>query len=232
MIERKMYWFRQQASEIPDDLAWLGNDEQAVQDTLRIAKRRKDWLLGRWTAKTAVRRLFESLGKPPPPHSDMQVLAASDGAPEIFLAGKPAGILLSISHSHPYGFCILFPAGSCAGCDLEKIMPRTRPFVRDYFTEAEQAFVNSFPDADHPLLVNLIWCAKESALKALREGLRLDTRRVEVSLEFPAPNNGWNPLSVYFSQNNQSFSGFWMQYDGFVWVILADSECNLSPIPL
>ena len=68
------------------------------------------------------------------------------------------------------------------GCDLELVEPRSALFVRDYFTAAERERVAAAPAREHDELANLIWCAKESALKVLRTGLRRDTRSVEVEL--------------------------------------------------
>jgi 4'-phosphopantetheinyl transferase len=55
----------------------------------------------------------------------------------------------------------------------------------------------------------LIWSAKESALKALREGLRLDTRSVVVSLlEGTSDSVPWRPLQVR-CPDNSIFRGWW-----------------------
>ena len=74
------------------------------------------------------------------------------------------------------------------GCDLELVEPRSDRFVADYLTAAEQQLVlGAGPERD--LVANLIWSAKESALKVLRVGLRRDTRSVEVTLD------GWGAVT-------------------------------------
>ena len=45
-------------------------------------------------------------------------------------------------------------------------------------------------------VANLIWSAKESALKVLRTGLRRDTRSVDVSLLPDPPVDGWQPAQL------------------------------------
>jgi 4'-phosphopantetheinyl transferase len=50
--------------------------------------------------------------------------------------------------------------------------------------------------ADRPLLVSLLWSVKESALKALRTGLRLGTRWVAVDPPAPADSGRWHALTV------------------------------------
>ena len=61
------------------------------------------------------------------------------------------------------------------------------------------------PDRD--LCANLIWSAKESAAKALREGLRLDTRSLEVRFERPQALSDWAPLHV--SSPAGVLNGWW-----------------------
>ena len=69
-------------------------------------------------------------------------------------------------------------------------------FVADYFTPAEQALAHRAPsERDWQRVTNLIWSAKESALKVLRTGLRRDTRSVEVTLG-DGDGDDWVPLTV------------------------------------
>jgi 4'-phosphopantetheinyl transferase len=82
------------------------------------------------------------------------------------------------------------------GCDLEVIEPRSRRFVLDYFTDAEAAEVAAASRSDRDLLANLVWSAKESALKALRTGLRRDTRTVEVRVDSVPEEDAWGRLRV------------------------------------
>ncbi len=56
------------------------------------------------------------------------------------------------------------------------------------------------------LAVAHVWSAKESALKALRQGLRLDTREVEVELSCSA-RGGWQPQQVRHA--TRTFEGWW-----------------------
>ena len=71
------------------------------------------------------------------------------------------------------------------GCDLEIVEPRSDAFVADYFTAEEQEVVRQACPADRFALIALIWSAKESALKALQSGLRIDTRSLSVALDDP-----------------------------------------------
>ena len=106
--------------------------------------------------------------------------------------------------------------------------------MADYFTPDEQALVARTPAADQSRLLALLWSAKESALKALRCGLRLDTRRVIVSLIDPlesASNQvSWRRLQVSF-ENVQFFQGWWRESDHLLRTLVADTSSE-PPIVL
>jgi 4'-phosphopantetheinyl transferase len=100
------------------------------------------------------------------------------------------------------------------GCDLEVVEPRGDAFVADYLTAAERALVERAGPADRALAVALVWSAKESALKALRTGLRLDTRDVAVEPAGPLPGEPipagrWWPLAVRHPAGGRVFAGWW-----------------------
>ena len=80
------------------------------------------------------------------------------------------------------------------------------------------------PTASRPHLATLLWSAKESALKALRTGLTLDTKAVEVEVQVPvAAAPGWQPLRVLSAQRQASFHGWWRDYGAYVITLLTDS---------
>ena len=151
--------------------------ERGHAATLRFAKRLQDWKLGRWTSKAAITRYLQV--RP----TDLDIRISRDGAPEPRLAGQPAPISLSISHSRGVALAAVGEPSLALGCDLEFVEAHTVEFVADYFTDAEVALVNSAPPEAQPMICTLIWSAKESALKSLRDGLRRDTRTVAVQPE-------------------------------------------------
>jgi len=123
--------------------------------------------------------------------------------------------------------CAVVFSGTALGCDLEEVAPRSDAFVADYFTAEEQALVASCSPGDRPRVSTLIWSAKESALKALHTGLRLDTRSLIVTARESAGD--WHPLQVRYQ--DQLFLGWWQAADGFVRTIVSDSEPK-APIML
>lgn len=232
----KVYWLTQNLAEVPPDDDWLSPNERAVLDTLRFPKRRAEWRLGRWTAKCVLAayqraksdlrtRDFMNLNSPDAQvglYRTIEIRAATDGAPEAFMNAEPLPIPLSISHRNEIGFCVINPLGSTVGCDLEMIEPRSDDFIADYFTPEEQQRLAQAPEQDRYWLATLIWSAKESALKALRQGLRLDTRRVIVDLDMNGKNKDWKLLSVGQTEVSRTFHGWWRIDGKFVQTIVAE----------
>ncbi len=208
-------WLIVEESGIPRDDSWLTPAERLHLATLRFAPRRASWRLGRWAAKRAVSAFLGG-----PALESLEIRAAPDGAPEAFVDGEPAPAVLSLTHRDALAACAVAPPGVALGCDLERVEPRSEAFVRDYFTNAERAWVES--SQDPTLAANLIWSAKESALKALREGLRLDTRSVEVRLPAGDPAEGWNPLEVRYPAAGRIFHGWWRREGDCVLTLAAD----------
>lgn len=222
----QVYWLEQTESKVPPAKDWLSTGETICMEGLRFAKRRGDWRLGRWTAKQAVASYlnlsagFSDLAK-------IEIRAAASGAPEAFVANRPAPATISLSHRNGIALCSVAPAGADLGCDLEIVEARSEAFIADYFTAEEQALIASACPADKSLMVALLWSAKESALKALREGLRLDTRSVGVTLvDGSCVVAGWNPLSVR-GVDGSSFPGWWRNSNGILRTIVANPSPDL-----
>ncbi len=222
-----VYWLARAAADVPAGDGWLAAAEAAHLAGLRVPKRRRDWRLGRWTAKAALAAyLAPSRGFLAPER--LAVLAAPDGAPAASLDGDPLPVAISCSHSGGRALCAVASdprTGVALGCDLEGIEERSAAFVRDYFTRGERALIAAAPPAEAPLLANLLWSAKESALKALRTGLRIDTRKVEVRLPAPpvSPSPaGWSPLEVRRLPAGATFGGWWRRAGEQVMTVVAD----------
>ncbi len=111
--------------------------------------------------------------------------------------------------------CLVAARDFAVGCDVELVEPRSDAFVRDYLTQSEQRLVGAAgPAAD--VAANLVWSAKESALKALGTGLRRDTRSVEVAVaELSPPERTWSALLVR-SAEGSVFPGWWRRSGAFL----------------
>jgi 4'-phosphopantetheinyl transferase len=238
-----LYWLEQTAADVPEENNWLSASETVRVEGLRFPKRRGDWRLGRWTAKRAV-SAYLKLSSDPAALATVEIRAAPDGAPEVFLGDEPAAFAISLSHCAGTAVCAVMPSPGAVGCDLELIEPRSRAFFDDYFTAEEQTMVLRMPEAERVGLLTLLWSAKESALKALRVGLRADTRSVAVSLldslseDVGHPAVGllaefqgrWSPLRAV-CDSGRVFQGWWRQAGSLMYTTVADPPPSL-PIQL
>lgn len=216
----------------PDAGDWLTAGEADRAAAMRFTKRRDEWLLARWTAKQA---LAAELGLA----DDSAALARieirtiiggeAQGAPEVFVDGVSSQIGISLTDRAGWAVCTVGAVDEL-GCDLELVEPRSEAFVRDFLTPREQAAVADPPvDASRDAVANLVWSAKESALKVLRTGLRRATRSVEVGF-LDGSVDGWRPLRVR-TEEGREFPGWWRQYGEFLLTVVT-GQAVPPPRPL
>lgn len=227
---RVVRWLARGVQEVPESADWLSPAESARIAGLRFPKRRTEVRLARWAAKHAVARALE-LSDDIATLALIEIRAAPTGAPLAFVGDRRAPVAVSMSDRADWAVCVVAPVELAVGCDLELAEPRTDAFVRDWFTPAEQRLVFGAEagDARH-LLANLVWSAKESALKVLQTGLRRDTRSVEVDVVDVDGHARWAHLVVR-AEEGAAFPGWWRRYGDFVLTCAADADCG-PPLPL
>ena len=211
-----VYWLEQTACDVPDGDDWLSVSEANRLRGMRFPKRRTDWRLGRWTAKRAV---AAHLGLPADAGSlaGIEIRSAASGAPEV------DSLSISLSHRDGAAICAVAEAGVALGCDLEIVEPRSEAFAADYFTPDERSLVARAPAADRSRLLALLWSAKESALKALNVGLRLDTRSVAVeAIGRHPPADCWLPFEARVP--GALLHGWWQPSGRFVRTVVAEPQ--------
>jgi 4'-phosphopantetheinyl transferase len=208
------WWLARGEDQLPPVGEWLTSAERSRADGLRYTKRRKDFLLGRWTLKLAVVRAF-GWQDGPAELARVEAHPAPSGAPRLYVDGRPAARGVSLSDRAGCAVCLVAEGAGKVGCDVEIVEPRSDAFVRDYLTGPErQAVIAAGPARDKA--ANLIWSAKESALKVLETGLRRDTRSVEVTVaELNPPERSWSPLQVCTTEG-AVFPGWWRQSGVFL----------------
>lgn len=255
-----IHWLLQSLDDCPEILygdgtpAWLGAAEQERLRQLKVEKRRRDWLLGRWTAKNLVQSYVTQTTGESLALDAIFIGVDADGAPYVRCKER-LPVSLSISHSHGVAFCGLvenkrlrdyaiegleigdwrlpdsaqpptpqspnLPISCSLGCDIEFIEPREPSFVSSFFTAEEMAAVAA-AGRNQDVLITAIWSGKEAVLKALREGLRIDTRRITCRFDpFDAPPQEWSPFTVKVDDGIAAqfpgvWSGWWCYAQNFV----------------
>jgi 4'-phosphopantetheinyl transferase len=220
-----VFWLAARQEELPRGEDWLTDAEREVLSHFRVPKRRGDWLLGRWVAKRAL-VLSGAAGT----EEEVAILASASGAPDASVLGHPADVSLSLTHSHGVAVAALGPAGIRLGVDLESIEERTPGFLGDWFTPGEQAFVAEGGAGEAGLAATLVWSAKESVMKALREGLRIPPKAVEVAPERGPADGTWRTFTAC-GPGEASWRGWWRAEAGFVLCAVA-SPASGPPMPI
>ena len=227
----RVSWLACGVAEVPDGDEWLTPPEAERLNRMRYEKRRSEARLGRWTAKQTLAREMGFSSNPADLHR-IVIRNAPDGAPYALVDGRSAPFTIAMTDRADWAVCAVIGSEDRIGCDLELVEPRSQRFVADYFTPAEQRLVLA---GDVGLLANLIWSAKESALKVLRTGLRRDTRSVEVRLG-PGTGDTWSPLTVT-ADDGRIFPGWWLRSGDFLLTVAGAIEIPpptslLDPSPL
>lgn len=229
----RIVWGSAGMHHVPADDSWMDEHERRRIGGMRYPKRRLESRLSRWTAKTTVARAL-GLALDPGSIGRVTVHNAPDGAPEVLVDGAEVAIVIGMTDRADWAVCAVLHGRHRVGCDLELVEPRSNTFVEDYFTPPEVRLVLDAPAAEHDLLANLVWSAKESALKVLRTGLRRDTRTVEVRLQGDE-RRGWRGLQV--RADGVDLPGWWVRHGQFVLTCVAAVPCDppeslVDPPPL
>ncbi len=149
---------------------------------MKFHKRRREWLLGRYAAKSLLRACVPGLAE----RTSQEITIKNEpfGAPFFVVDGigrYPASI--SISHREGMAACALvLGTDGQVGIDLERIEEHPQEFVEDFFTAGEVRTSLICPADCRDTWVTLVWSAKEAVLKALSLGLSVDSRSVEIVL--------------------------------------------------
>lgn len=213
-------------------LDWVSSRERARLDGLRFTKRRTEYLLRRWVGK---RTVAARVGLPTDAASlaRIELLNRMTGAPYVSIDRTEAPWEISLSDRAGCAVAVIGPAGpdvkGALGVDLEVVEPRSDGFLTDFLTSTEQEWVGARSTAggalDRDVAANLVWSAKEAALKVLRVGLRADTRSVEVTVDPDAWGDGWGRFTAA-RRDGQVLPGWWRRDGAYLLTVAADDDLD------
>jgi phosphopantetheinyl transferase len=147
---------------------WLSVEEQQQLNRYTFAKRRREWLAGRISAKIAIREYLEQrkgLFRDP----DEVIISNSDnGRPFARLAGPDASTEMpKISISHSGNIALALASVSPCGVDIQKVNPSLIKVKERFCKDSEEHLLLPTTKDHEPLLhLALLWAAKEAVQKA------------------------------------------------------------------
>ena len=189
------------SDSVPAPESFLSGPELEKLAALKIEKRRRDWLGGRYAAKTLLKGSFV----PEMPLSAMEISYDPLGRP-VLKSGGENSRLISITHSGPFCAAAAGPDGTTfLGIDLEKAEPRDAAWYQDYFYKSELAAAAGGIEGSETRderrttsrepLATIRWTQKEALLKALGLGLKADL--LDINLTGGAPEFSRTALKRY-----------------------------------
>lgn len=227
-------WYIQSVADHPylaagrPPVGLLTPDEMDHYNGYFSPRRRRDWLLGRWTAKRLIQTTIARHAGWRPPLDSFSIGQAANGAPFVqsddpalhgnCCAGRvPVGI--SISHSHGHAFCAVTLQGGTPmrlGADIELIDRRNVDPTDSFFTAEEKARLDTMPPAYYALMAIATHSAKEAVLKATQVGMRADSHIAQCFLRPDRPRH-WTPYLIELCSHkidvctcgSQAFNGWW-----------------------
>lgn len=153
----------------------LSQREEAFYSTLKLPKRKTEWLGGRVALKKVLAQLVRL------PLKKIEILPQEgNGKPQILLAGEKSTLPFSITHSNGYAVAAVAPTAKYIGIDLEKVAHRIDAWKQDFFHPTELT-------AQDDAFLTSLWTQKEAVVKLLGTGLSVnsfDVRCVNGQVQF------------------------------------------------
>lgn len=163
--------------QLPPSREVLTEQEQSFYQTLRVPKRRTEWLGGRLALKRLVAKA-EHIHL-----TQVEILPQPEGKPGVCVCGQNWPGAFSISHSHGFAVAALDTQADYIGIDLEKIEHRIEAWKTGFFHPEELTGTGDE-------FLTALWTQKEAVVKLLGTGLSInsfDVRCVNGQVQFYGP---------------------------------------------
>lgn len=153
------------------DLDWLSEDEKAALKTMASARRRAQFVAGRWLLHFAARSVLGD--------GVRYRVELVDQRPFLALEGTEARVAASLSHSGERVLCAIAAAG-LVGVDVERIRPRREwdRLAAFVLHPSERSRLEALEEPARWQGFYRVWTLKEAMAKALGVGLALPFSRI------------------------------------------------------
>jgi acyl transferase domain-containing protein/phosphopantetheinyl transferase len=140
-------------------------------------RRRQEWLIGRMTAKDAVRFLLKDRYRMEACPADIEISTDEYGQPAVsgeLVANLGCHLSLSIAHSGQTAVAVVGECGKGRrgiGIDVEHVGQSHNGLEAAALTGAERSLLDGVPASKRQQWLVRLWCAKEAVAKALGRGM-------------------------------------------------------------
>lgn len=148
---------------------YLTNSEQERLMSFTFAKRHREWLGGRLSAKKAAINLLKRTSSRPISYQELSVESHATGRPSLFCPKNANTTLpeISISHSGNYAGALAVFGHTC-GLDIQQITPKVSTIRERFASPPELALLLAKGGSiNETKALTLLWSAKESLRKAI-----------------------------------------------------------------
>ncbi len=206
----------------------LSPQEEEKYSTLKVDKRRREWLAGRYLLKKLLQTTYTDVKQRP--LNEIIIIRDESGAPVATVSGNPITGVITLSHSQGMLFAAYSPSEELLpGVDVEKVEPRDPAFLEDFFTHQERVLIYSNPGKDQ-LIISLIWSAKEAVMKSLRLGMQVVARDVNILISSEETGSqAWKHATARYAPSGQQFNILWQVSGNSVFTISHAAHIDIIP---
>lgn len=157
---------------------WLAEGERLHYQELEknaVAKRCRQWLLGRYAGKVACRRWLEEQGMQVVDWQAIQISNDSNGMPQLYLDGMNEPPAISIAHTGDEAIAVVAAPGNSVGIDIETRVAHSNlpALAKRISSEPEyQLWFANATEAEMAERFLQLWLAKEATAKCTGMGLQ------------------------------------------------------------
>lgn len=169
-------FFRSMA-DYQEIIQYLHAQERNYYNTLKLEKRIRSYLMGRFAAKQAVAALISE--------GNLKNIFIKPGIfSQPIIVSNMQNIQVSITHCDDFGAALAFPEVHPMGIDLERICPNQSNALKRQITVEEEEKISSLPFS-YETGLTLLWTVKEALSKVLKTGLTTPFKVFEISKAEP-----------------------------------------------
>ena len=153
----------------------LNDDEILLWKKFKSKKRKDEWLLGRFAAKSIIRDRLALKNLEEVSLNEIRIISSPNLKPGSSLISGD----LSISHSENLAVAVVAnKTNFMVGVDIEKTRKVSEKVYRYFLTNSEVKLLKQNKDGN--ILATIFWTFKEAALKALGIGLRGQLKGINI----------------------------------------------------